>query len=203
VKRRLAFLAATTALTLALPAAVLAADETFKADLSHSVEVPPPTVPDGYAGGGTATVTLSGDTITYEVTYSGLTGPVAAAHIHYGEPGVAGPVMLPLDAEGAGADGTLSGTLSEADFAASDEVATYSDALAAIRDGESYVNVHTEANPKGELRADLGMAEQEPPDTSTAPASDMRIPLVALGLALVAFGALTLRRMSTVAVRRD
>ena len=203
MKRRLAFLAATTALALALPAAVLAADEMFKAELSTAQEVPPPTVPDGYEGGGTATVTLSGDSITYHATYSGLTGPVAAAHIHYGEPGVAGPVMFPLDAEGAGAEGTLSGTLSEDDFAATDEVATYADALAAIRAGESYVNIHTAANPKGELRADLGMAAQEPPDTSTALVSDMRLPLVAMGLALVVFGAMALRRTSTVSIRRD
>ena len=50
----------------------------YTAQLSAAQEVPPK---DSKATG-TATVTLNGDTATYEVTYSGLTGPATAGHIH-------------------------------------------------------------------------------------------------------------------------
>lgn len=57
----------------------------FKATLSGASEVPP----NAGAGDGTATATLDTATgkLVWDVTYSGLTGPAKAAHIH----GPAGP----------------------------------------------------------------------------------------------------------------
>lgn len=79
--------------------------------------------------------------LTYNVTFSGLTGPVMAAHIHGpAEPGGnAGPVV-PL----AGATSPMTGT------------ATLTDAQAAeLAAGRYYVNIHTSANRGGEIRGQI------------------------------------------------
>jgi hypothetical protein len=116
-----------------------AAKETFTGTLSTGAEVPPVT---GSAAG-TATVTLDTATkeITYNVTYSGLSGPAAAAHIHCGaaagaNAGVA--VAFP----NAASPITGSATLTDAQ-------------MADLEAGKCYVNVHTAANKGGEARAQL------------------------------------------------
>ena len=135
----------TTLAAVALAAVTLgwgygqAATETFHGTLSNAAEVPPTTG----GGSGTATVTLDTATkqITYKVTYSGLSGPAAAAHIHCGaaagaNSGVA--IAFPSPAS------PISGT------------ATMTDAqVADLEAGKCYVNIHTAANKGGEVRAQL------------------------------------------------
>jgi len=177
--KRLALFLATVALA-ATPALALAA-EPFSGNLSVDQEVPAPTLPDGYTGTGTASATISDDeaSIDYEVAFEGLTGPLMAAHIHYGEAGVAGGVMFPL----AHAEASFSGTLTEADFTPVDSgPQTFADALAAIRAGESYVNLHTEANGSGELRGQLNAL----PDTA-APSVGSAAGSVGIGLPAIVF----------------
>lgn len=189
--RRIAVLLAVAAL-VAAPATVLAA-EPFSAVLTPEAEVPPASGD----GSGTASVTISDDgtSISYEVTYDGLSGTAGAAHIHYGAADVAGPVIIPLEV----GDSPFSGTFSEADYAApSDTTApqTWADALEAIRAGDTYVNVHTEAFPGGEIRGQLA----ELPDTATAGsglASGLKalsLPAILLGVFGIAILAFALRR---------
>jgi hypothetical protein len=120
-------------------------------------------------GQGTAVISADGSTITYIVTYSGLSGTVNAAHIHTGAAGVAGGVILPLTA----GPSPMTGTLTAANFAASGSVTTFAQAVAAIRAGTTYFNLHTTANPGGEIRgqivaagdayfADLNGAQENP-----------------------------------------
>jgi hypothetical protein len=117
----------------------LAASETFKATLNTASEVPPVTG----AGTGTATVTFDTVTkmITYSVTYSGLSGPAAAAHIHCGAlPGANSGVAVAFP----NAASPISGS------------ATLTDAqVADLEAGKCYVNVHTAANKGGEIRGQL------------------------------------------------
>ncbi len=192
--RRATVLLAIIAL-LALPAVALAAEQ-FTADVTVDAEVPAPTVPDDYAGSGMATLTLSDDesSIDYEVTYEGLTGPLVAAHIHYGVTGEAGPVILPL----AHGDSPFSGTLTEADFTPADGgPQTFGEALAAMRDGDTYVNLHTEANPPGEIRGQLRLL----PDTSAEAAGGLATG-TGLGLLMLALaGAAFLTAYRRLAVR--
>jgi hypothetical protein len=116
-----------------------AATETFMGTLSGAAEVPPVTG----SGAGTATVTLDTATkmITYSVTYSGLSGPAAAAHIHCGAAaGANAGVAVPFPK----ADSPISGS------------ATLTDAqMADLEAGKCYVNVHTAANKGVEVRAQL------------------------------------------------
>jgi hypothetical protein len=116
-----------------------AATETFHGTLSGAAEVPP--VPG--SGAGTASVNFDPATkmVTYSVTYTGLSGPAAAAHIHCGA-----------------AAGANSGVAVAFPSAASPITgsATLTDAQAAdLEAGKCYVNVHTATNKGGEVRAQL------------------------------------------------
>ena len=70
--------------------------------LTGSAEVP--AVTTIATGSGVMRVDTVTGTLQYSVTSSGLSGPITAAHIHMGAPGVAGPVLVSL-ASGLGANG--------------------------------------------------------------------------------------------------
>ena len=121
----------------------------FGGPLSGAQEVGPVVT----AATGEATVVISPDnsTIWYVVTYSGLSGAVVAAHIHTGVAGVNGGVILPLVA----AASPMTGTLTAANFTPSGAITTFAEAVAAIKAGATYVNLHTAANAGGEIRAQV------------------------------------------------
>jgi predicted lipoprotein with Yx(FWY)xxD motif len=60
----------------------------------------------------------------------------------------------------------MTGTLSSADFSASGSVTTFAQAVAAIRAGTTYFNLHPTANPGGEIRGQIGVSVA-PPASST------------------------------------
>ena len=112
--------------------------------LNAGQEVPSPTG-DVSGGRGTfsATVTKSdtGATVSWQLSFSGLSGNAIAAHIHTGAVGTPGPVVLALCGPCTSpASGT--GNLTQA-------------AVDAIQGGTAYVNVHTPTNPGGEIRGQL------------------------------------------------
>jgi hypothetical protein len=158
MKRLLALLTLLVAL-FALPGLALAAGGTFTAKLSGASEVPAVNT----TATGSATVTISADesSITYNVSYSGLSGPVVAGHIHLGAAGANGGVMLPFVV----GPSPFSGTLTAADLKATGDVTTFAQAVAAIKAGNTYVNLHTAANQGGEIRGQLSGGG---PNTATA-----------------------------------
>lgn len=120
-----------------------AATVTYKASMNGGSEVPPTT------SSGTGSVTMTFDPATKELkwsgTFSGLTGPATAAHIHGpAEPGKNAGVEVWLSTKGQTFNSPFEGTATLTDGQASD--------LAA---GLCYVNVHTAANPGGEIRGQL------------------------------------------------
>ena len=130
--------------TLALGAAVAYAGSAFadkmKATLDGASEVPPVTT----AGKGSADVDFDPATkkLSWKLTYSGLSGPATAAHFHGpGEPGKnAGVAVAIPNAASSPVEGS----------------ATLTDAQAAdLAAGKYYVNVHTAANPGGEIRGQV------------------------------------------------
>jgi hypothetical protein len=148
-----------------VPAAILAAacggsstpSTTFGATMNGASEVPPTTS----TGTGTATYTIAdtpnGKTVSYTITYSGLSGPPVASHIHVGAAGTAaaGNVVVPFTLPtGLGASGTFSGTFIEANIKAQTNppVTTMVDLLGQIGAGNTYTNIHTTANGGGEIR---------------------------------------------------
>jgi hypothetical protein len=114
--------------------------QVWTAALSSGQEVPKQVVKDA-AAHGLFKGTLKGTTLTWKLTFSKLTGPANAAHIHMAAKGKSGGVVVPLCGPcTSGASGTA--TISPS-------------VLAAFGKHQLYVNVHTDKNPNGEIRGQL------------------------------------------------
>ena len=124
-------------------------------------------------GSGTFSATISGGTLTYKLTYTNLSAPAFMAHIHFGQKAVAGGIFIWLcqsasaPAPTAGVPdcpaggGTVTGTANAASVlkitGQTLNAGNFGDALAIIRSGEAYVNVHTTNFPSGEVRGQLSV----------------------------------------------
>ena len=112
-----------------------AADVAVK--LAGSNEVPPVTSSASAAG----KISVSDDgVVSGAITTTGIEG--TAAHIHEGAPGKNGGVVIALTKDGDSYKVPPGSKLNEAQ-------------LASFKAGNLYINVHSAANPKGELRAQL------------------------------------------------
>ncbi len=139
------------------------ADIIFTATLLGSNEVPP----NASTATGSITVTLNGDTLTVNETFSGLVGGIAsAAHIHCcAGPGVAVGVAVPFPGFPATTSGTYSHLFdltSPATYTGAFETAhggtaagAESALLAALFAGQTYANTHDATFPGGEIRGQL------------------------------------------------
>ena len=135
-KTMYAALAFGAAVVLAGPACA----EKFKAALDGKSEVPPTT----------STATGSADIdydpgskkLSWKLSYSGLTGPATAAHFHGpAEAGKNAGVAVAIPNAGSSpAEGSATLTASQA---------------ADLEAGRYYINVHTAANPGGEIRGQV------------------------------------------------
>ena len=131
-----------------------------------------PSVSTTGTGEFTATIPPDGDVIQYTETYSGLQGTVTQSHIHVGQLGVNGSIVIFLcqtktnpDPTGLAPEcpeqGSVSGEITTANviagsmapqqLAAGDLAAV----LTAIRAGAAYANVHTDVSPGGEIRGQI------------------------------------------------
>ena len=132
---RFAFSSCTAALL------VLAASSALAADIKLAGDQEVPAVKTSASGTGNITVAADG-AVSGSVMTTGLNG--TAAHIHQGAAGKNGPVVVPLTKS---ADGNTWSVPAGSKLNA--------DQLKAYQAGELYVNVHTEANKGGEIRAQL------------------------------------------------
>ena len=131
-----------TALTLGAAVAFAgpAFAEKLKATLNGKSEVPA----NASAGTGTADIDYDAATkkLSWKLTYSGLSGPATAAHFH-------GPAE-------AGKNAGVAVAIPNAGTSPASGSATLTDAQAAdLMAGKYYVNVHTAANPGGEIRGQV------------------------------------------------
>ena len=130
---------------------------TFTANLHGGNEVP------GVVTGSVGTATVTWNTVTkagtYRVEVYNMPVGTTASHIHAGASGVGGPVVVnfAVPAGGISNDFALSGT-----FACSDVVPRAAQGINSCEDFEqallldnTYVNVHSTANPGGEIRGQL------------------------------------------------
>lgn len=118
---------------------MLESDFGYYASLSGAQEVP--VVETMAMGTGFFNLSKNKEVLKFHVVVDGLSGAIAAAHLHAGAMGENGAVVADL---GAFIDGNiLTGELNPTDF------------LTDLEMGEIYINVHTAANPNGEIRGQL------------------------------------------------
>jgi hypothetical protein len=109
--------------------------------------------PSGSSATGTAYFSLNADftAINYEVQVDGLTGPIMGAHLHNATAGNNGPVLVDLSGDVTG--NRISGTITGTDL---------TDALIKeLLESAIYINVHTAANPNGEVRGQINRLARE------------------------------------------
>jgi hypothetical protein len=104
---------------------------------------------------GFVTYTLTGDILTMDLTFSGLSAPAAAAHIHCCAPvGVNAPVVVPFSAFPNATSGTYTNTFDLSTFAFSGG-GTEAALIAAFNSGNAYTNIHNANFPGGEIRGQI------------------------------------------------
>ena len=105
---------------------------------------------------GTATYTLKGNTLSFVVTVNGLTGPATASHIHVGAATASGGVIVPFVTGSVQSGNLTSGTIDLTTTVSNGTSSISGDSLKVLlNNGNAYTNVHTSANPGGEIRGQI------------------------------------------------
>jgi CHRD domain len=137
----------------------------FTALMSGNQEVPPV---ENSAVGKATFRTKSNDTwIDYKINITGFSD-ATAAHIHLGKSGANGDILVDL-LTGKKENPTrlgmaIRGNITDPMLAGPMQGKPLADLISAINNGDTYVNVHTQSNPDGEIRGqiqpgDLNIAE--------------------------------------------
>lgn len=113
----------------------------IKTDLSSKNEVPP-TVVDSAEGEVEVMIDRKNNKLTWEIDYDNLTGVVTKAHFH-------GPATT---TENAGVALPIDGDLTSP---IKGEATLTTEQMTEVLAGKWYVNLHTIANPEGEVRGQL------------------------------------------------
>jgi hypothetical protein len=146
-------LALSLGVALAVLPSTVSAGVNFVAPMSGDEEVPPV---DTQATG-VAKFKLREEGLVFKVNVANIED-VVASHIHCGAVGVNGPIGVTLFATLDPV--SVNGTLAEGVITAPDEdnACEWTDleaVVTALESGDTYVNVHTDANPGGEIRGQV------------------------------------------------
>ena len=129
-----------------------------------------PSISSTASGSFQATIDDVAGTISYKLSYTGLTGDVRQAHIHLGQHSVNGGISVFLCQTAANPDptglapqcpqsGTVEGLLQAANTIGPGgqgiAAGEFAELIRAIRAGVAYVNVHTSVFGGGEIRGQL------------------------------------------------
>ena len=130
--------------------------QTFTTQMSGGEEVP--SVSPTSTATGTAEFNLGSGGIDYQVSVTGVSN-VTSISIHSGNVGENGPVIVTLFRPNASADLAndvqAGGTITASDLEGPMQGKEISDLVSAMSSGVTYVNVHTQANPNGEIRGQI------------------------------------------------
>jgi hypothetical protein len=142
---------ATLGIISGLTNSATAQEQKFTATLSGQEEVPST---DSQATG-MAEFTVTGESVEYSVNASNIQG-VTAGHIHNGRQGENGPIVVTLFK-----NESPTNEVSETSSITADKLEgpmagkQLTDLTTAMSNGETYVNIHTEQNPDGEIRGQI------------------------------------------------
>src|SRR5215510_9853729 len=142
-------------------------ETTFRARLTGFSEVPPKLV--NAHGKFTGALSEDGTSISWTLTWTGLTGPAGAAHIHFGQTQVNGGVFVffcggggrPACPDGPDHSGEVTSTWTAADILAVPaqnlSAGDFAGVLRILRAHEGYANIHTTLFPGGEIRGQVSV----------------------------------------------
>jgi hypothetical protein len=127
-------------------------EQKFMAKLSGQDEVPPT---DSQATGMAEFTLMGTDSVMYSVNATNIQG-VTAGHIHSGKQGENGPIVVTLfkydsPMNQVSESGSITADKLEGPMAGKQLL----DLSTAMSNGETYVNIHTEQNPNGEIRGQV------------------------------------------------
>jgi CHRD domain-containing protein len=158
-------------LTLTALSAPAMASERHRAKLMEGVQETPAVI-TGASGTFDMDIAKGDVSFTFTLTYEGIeNGTVTQAHIHVGQPNVAGgiviflctnlapPAGVPVPPPCPTGGGTVTGTRTAADVLPQTtqgvSAGEFSAVLTAIREGVAYANVHSTGSPAGEIRGQI------------------------------------------------
>jgi hypothetical protein len=156
------------AFTLSSPDSLFAQEEKFSARLQSFNEVP--SISSTASGSFRATLSEDGTSLAYTLTHTGLSSTILQAHIHFGQTHTNGGVFVFLCQTGTNPDptglaptcvqdGSVTGTITSANIIQAGNqgigVGEFEEAIAAIKGGSGYANIHTTNFTGGELRGQV------------------------------------------------
>jgi hypothetical protein len=130
--------------------------QTLVAVLSGGAEAPT-AVNTGAHGKAVITIDPAAGEVSWEIDVFNYPTGLTASHIHVGSPGTAGPVIIDFAPTAIGVSGPFRLAGTTRNFTARPErgIRSMEEAMMAIAAGNAYVNVHSQANPGGEIRGQL------------------------------------------------
>lgn len=168
MRRRIdSFVSAATVCVLVSAMSLLGADAAampmkMSTQLSGSQQVPAVQTPG--TGQFQGTIAAGNTSISYRLTFSVLSSPVTAAHIHVGSRGTNGPIVVFFCGGGGrpscpAGGGTVTGTITAASVVAGGNIkrGDLPGLIKAIMTGNTYVNVHTTKYKDGEIRGQIAI----------------------------------------------
>ena len=168
MRRVLSILFAGALVLLGSAAQAQAQNISCTAQLSGGNEVPG--IANGSGGNATVTMNVQAGTITYLVNVFNMPTGTTASHIHAGSPGTGGPVVINFAiTPQISNDFAIQGTATQADLVArpAQGVNSMEDVAQMLAANQAYVNVHSQANPGGEIRGQLSVADPNAPQYPT------------------------------------
>lgn len=127
------------------------------ATLSGGNEAPTAVNTGSYATA-TVTVDLGSRDVTYVIQVFNMPSGTTGAHFHVGGPGTPGPIVVNITVPAQiSNDYTLSGTASASSLIPrlDQGIGSWDDFIQSLLGGQTYLNVHSNNNPSGEIRGQV------------------------------------------------
>ena len=129
----------------------------FTATLSGANEAPS-LVNTGSFANAKVTLNLSSRDVTYSIQVFNMPSGTQQAHFHVGGPGTPGPIVVNIAVPAQiSNDYTLSGTANASSLIPRTDqgIGSWDDFIQSLMGGQTYLNVHSNNNPAGEIRGQV------------------------------------------------
>ncbi len=155
--RRVVLIVAAAMVALGIAGTAQAQIIRLASTLAGNNETPAPGVLTGAFGTATVTVDLATQTVTWSIDIFNMPSGTNNAHFHVGGPGLAGPTVVNIAfPPNISNDFNLSGSATAPSNLRPDQgIRSWEDFIQALLGGQTYLNIHSAANPGGEVRGQV------------------------------------------------